>query len=513
MPLTLPEARTRSGLVHDVVADIHLDLTEPDRYLVEATLSFGCRSVGSSTFLELVGARDLQVSTAEGVGHDYDGERITLTGLAEHNEVTLVARMPYVTDGDGMTAVTDPADGERYVCSYTAMDIAHRVIPCFDQPDLKTIFKVSVSGPAHWTVLANGPALDHDGTRRNFGATPPISSYLFFVAAGPWTSFTWDEPYSGAPGGSLPFGWHARASQADALAREAVWLRDLTSKAFAHYTSIFDEPYAFADYQQVFSPGLNWGAMEFPGCVAFRDEYLTPGEPTAIQRQALASVVCHEMAHMWFGDLVTMRWWEDSWLNESFADFMGYEVSARIGESDGWTNAALTRKPTAYAADSRRSTHPIAEDAENLIDADTAFANFDMITYAKGNAVLRQLVTWLGEEDFLRGVNAHLSAHPFGNATLADFLDALASSTDRDVRTWAETWLRSTGFDTIRLRPDADGVPTLTRLGSRPHPLALTAFDDALRARLQRLEHLCPGDFAAVRRQVDILATAFAPAC
>ena len=466
MSLTLQEARTRSALIRDVDTVVHVDLTSTAHYTLEATVTFACTTPGASSFLELADA-----IAVESPGDYVDG-RIVLSDLQAENTVTVRATMPYVTDGDGMTAVTDPADGERYVSAYTAMDIARRVIPCFDQPDIKSSFTLSVTAPSHWTVLANGRFDRREGDTWFFRRTPRFSSYIFFFCGGPYVSRTWDEPYAGS---TLPFGWHARASQADALDREFAGLKATTSAAFSHYTSVFTEPYPFEDYQQVFTPGLNWGAMEFPGCVAFRDEYLTPGPPTAIQHAGMTSVISHEMAHMWFGDLVTFRWWEDSWLNESFADYMGYEVGGRSIGASLWTAAALGRKPTAYRADARRSTHPIAEDAENLPDVDTAFANFDMITYAKGNAVLRQLVTWLGEDDFLAGVNAHLSAHPFGNATLADFLDALDGATDRDVRAWAESWLRTTGFDTIRVSLDGD-VPQLTREGSRPHRFVVTGF-------------------------------------
>ena len=475
MSLTLNDARTRSALISDVDTVVHLDLTPLDRYDLVTTITFACATPGAESFLELTDATELDVHASGDTTWQYDGKRITLNNLSAQNTVTVRARMPYVTDGDGMTVVIDPADNERYVSGFTAMDIAQRVIACFDQPDIKTSFTVSVTAPSHWTVLANGLFDRREGDTWFFHPTPRFSTYIFFVCGGPFVSKTWDEPYSRAEGGTLPFGWHARASQAAALDREFEGLKFVTSRAFAHYTSTFDEPYPFADYQQVFTPGLNWGAMEFPGCVAFRDEYLTPGEPTAMQRHAMSSVIAHEMAHMWFGDLVTMAWWEDTWLNESFADYMGYEVAGRATGTDTWTAAALGRKLSAYAADSRRSTHRIAEDAENLVDVDTAFANFDMITYAKGNAVLRQLVTWLGEDDFIRGVNTHLSAHPFGTATLADFLDALDGATDRDVRSWAEAWLRTTGFDTITVTREGD-VPVLTRTGTRPHRFTVMGY-------------------------------------
>ena len=482
MPLQLHEARHRATLVSDVRTRVHLDLTSTEDFGVDATISFTGLQPGQDTFLELAGARDV---TLDGAPAPYDDGRIALRDLGATNEVRVTARLPYVTDGDGMTVTVDPADDERYVCAFTAMDIAQKVVPCFDQPDLKTTFEVSVTAPPHWTVLGNGVlvgrAEDEGAHTWSFEPTPPISSYLFFVAGGPWVSFSWEEPYRPAPGGTLPFGWHARASQEPQLRRDADELRRITSTCFQHYTRIFEPPYAFGDFQQVFTPGLNWGAMEFPGCVAYRDEALTQGEPTALERQWLADVIAHEMAHMWFGDLVTMQWWEDSWLNESFADFMGYDVAAvAAGYDDAWTSAAITRKPTGYRADRRRSTHPIAEDAEKMVDADTAFANFDMITYAKGNAVLRQLGFWLGEEDFLAGVNQHLTAHAFGNATLADFLEALDAATDRDVRGWAELWLRTTGFDELAVTRDGD-VPVLTRSGTRPHRLPVAAYDDSMR--------------------------------
>ena len=482
----LPEARERAVLLTDVHTELHLDLTSPADFGVDATISFRCTRPGASTFLELAGATDV---TLDGQPASYEDGRIALTDLAEHNEVRVTARMSYVTDGDGMTVTIDPADGERYVCAHTSMDITQKVIPCFDQPDIKSTFALTVTAPSHWTVLANGlsegRAPGAGGDVWTFGTTPPFSSYLFTLVGGPWTSVTWDEPYAPAPGGTLPFGWHARASQKRELERDADELRRITSACFQHYTRIFEPEYPYADYQQVFAPGLNWGAMEFPGCVVFRDQALTQGTPTELEREWMASTLAHEMAHMWFGDLVTMKWWEDSWLNESFADFMGYDVAGvAAGYTDAWTSAAITRKPTGYRADRRRSTHPIAEDTEKIVDVDTAFANFDMITYAKGNAALAQLGHWLGEKDFLAGVNRHLTSHAFGNADLADFLDSLDSATDLDVRSWAQAWLRTTGFDTLvvtretgrRAGPDPGGLAS-----APPHRVGVRRRDAARR--------------------------------
>eukprot|EP01032_Pedospumella_encystans_P028682 gene28682-32396_t len=237
----------------------------------------------------------------------------------------------------------------------------------------------------------------------------------------------------------------------------------------------------YDSYDQAFVPGQNWGALESPGCVTYRDELLPRGRVTDLARSQRASVIAHEMAHMWFGNLVTMTWWEDTWLQESFADYMGYRVSADgAGFAGALLQHELLRKPSAYQADERRSTHPVAPEAEDVPDVDAASNNFDAISYSKGNSVLRQLVTWLGDEAFLAGVNAYLGAHRLGNGTLADFMAALDSASDRDVLGWVDVWLRTSGFDTIRVSRDggADGVPVVTRDGTRPHRLRLTSYDE-----------------------------------
>jgi aminopeptidase N len=408
----------------------------------------------------------------------YDGRRITLHELEPRNEVVVEARIPYVNDGDGMHTFTDPADDATYVSALLGMDIAQKVFACFDQPDLKAPIALTVMGPAEWTMVANGRETERDGDVRTFTTTPPISTYLFVVCAGPWHSRTWEHA-------GLPFGWHIRKSMSNELDRDFEDMKHVTEACFDFYTEAFDEPYPFDSYDQVMQPGHNWGALETAGCVTFRDEYVPRNEPDAGALVDRATVIAHEMAHMWFGDLVTMKWWQDTWLNESFADFMGYHVAHEVGVLGSWPDFSLNRKPTGYAADSRRSTHPIAEDAEHLVDVDTAFNNFDMITYAKGASVLRQLVTWLGWDTFVAGTNVYLTKHRFGNAELADYLEALDSVTDRDVRGWAEVYLRTTGFDTIHVTRDGD-VPVLGRDGSRPHRFTLAAFngDDAHQSRV-----------------------------
>jgi aminopeptidase N len=482
--LTYTEALSRAARISDVTYRLDLDLTSRESFGCRTTVTFDLLDPRATTFLELANAAELRltVNGAPVESPAYDGTRITLHDLAPSNEVVVEARVPYVNDGDGMHTVTDPADDATYVAAYAGMDLAHRVFACFDQPDLKATITLTVHAPDDWTVVANGRLLESDDTTWRFTTTPPISTYLFTVCAGPWHSRTWEHA-------GLPFGWHARASLAAELDRDFDNLREVTERCFDFYTQTFDEPYPFDSYDQVMGPGHNWGAMETAGCVTFRDEYLPRNEPDAGELVDRATVIAHEMAHMWFGDLVTMKWWQDTWLNESFADFMGYHVAHEAGVLGSWPDFSLNRKPTGYIADGRRSTHPIAEDAEHLVDVDTAFTNFDMITYAKGASVLHQLVIWLGWDTFVKGTNVYLTRHRFGNAELADYLEALDSVTDRDVRGWAQSYLRTTGFDTIRVTRDGD-VPVLEREGSRPHRFSVAGLEgsDVTGTRLVDLE-------------------------
>jgi aminopeptidase N len=334
-----------------------------------------------------------------------------------------------------------------------------------------------------WTVLSNGrPAIRQSPMTQagawEFAPTPPIPIDLFVLCAGPWHSRTFEH-------GGLPMGWHARRSLAPELDRDFDELRRVTEQCFDHYAELFDEPFPFDSYDQVLVPELNWGAMETPGCVTFRDELIPRGRITEDERRFRAMVIAHEMSHMWFGDLVSLTWWEDIWLNESFAEYMGFRVSEdAAGFAGPWVGFQVTHKPRAMVADRRRSTHPVAPLPEDVPDVDTASTNFDAISYVKGASALRQLVTWMGDEDFLAGVNAHLTKHRFANATLADLVGALDEASPREVRAWAEVWLRQSGHDTIRVERDGD-VPVLVRDGVRPHRFLVAAYDDAL-AELDR---------------------------
>jgi aminopeptidase N len=477
--LTLGEARHRAARLSEVSYDLELDLAqdgdgnEHDTFGSRSVVRF--RSTDERTFLELAGAVEVAVKVNGAVADaSYDGARIHLDHLAVDapNEVVVTARLPYVTDGDGMHRTVDPADGETYVGAYLGMDIAQKVFACFDQNDLKAPISMTVRADPAWTVLANGRTLEGADGRWRFATTPPIPPALVVVAAGPWASVRWEHA-------GLPFGWHARASLAAELDRDAAELRAATVGCFDHYAAIFTEPYPFDSYDQVFVPGLNWGAQEMPGCVTYRDELLPRGTVPEDVRLLRTAVIAHEMAHMWFGDLVTMTWWEDTWLQESFADYLGYRVAADGADTPGaLLGHEAGRKPWAYDADERRSTHPVAPAPEEVPDVDAAMTIFDAISYAKGNSVLRQLATWLGDDTFLAGVNAYLARHRFGNATLADFVTALDEASDRDVRGWVDAWLRTSGFDTLRVERDGE-VPVIHRDGTRPHRIRVTAYDDA----------------------------------
>ncbi|MCI3270446.1 aminopeptidase N [Streptomyces cylindrosporus] len=490
--LTRDEAQTRAKLLDVHRYTIDLDLTTGDETFDSRTVIRFTAGTDADTFVELKPA-ELRSATLDGHPLDpgtLDGNRLPLKNLtAGEHELRVEASMRYSRTGEGMHRFTDPTDGETYVYTQLFMEDVQRVFAAFDQPDLKAVFELTVKAPEAWTVLANG-ITEHLGEGRWQAApTPLISTYLVAVAAGPWHSVRTEHR-------GLPFGLHCRRSLAPYLDPDADELFEITKQCYDRYHEKFEEPYPFDSYDQAFVPEFNAGAMENPGLVTFRDEFVYRSAVTDAERQTRAMVVAHEMAHMWFGDLVTLRWWDDIWLNESFAEYMGYQTLTEATRfADTWTDFGVVRKGWGYDADQRPSTHPVAP--ENVDDTASALLNFDGISYAKGASALRQLVAWLGEKDFLAGINTHFARHRFGNATLADFIDSLASATDRDVHAWADAWLRTTGVDTLRpvVTPGEDGTCTLRveRDGSRPHRIAVGLYDQdvadegrhlTLRARL-----------------------------
>ncbi|MET9956568.1 aminopeptidase N [Streptomyces sp. NPDC006339] len=476
--LTRDEAQTRAQLldVHHYTVD--LDLTTGDETFASTSLiRFTARAAGD-TFVELK-PETLHSAVLDGEPLDtaaLDGNRLPLTLTEGEHTLRVSTTMRYSRTGEGMHRFTDPTDGETYVYTQLFMEDVQRVFAAFDQPDLKAVFEVSVTAPEGWTVLANGITEQQPDGRWTAAPTPPLSTYFVCVAAGPWHSIRTEHA-------GLPFGIHCRRSLAPHLDADADEILDVTRACYDRYHEKFDEPYPFDSYDQAFVPEFNAGAMENPGLVTFRDEFVFRSAVTDTERMTRAMVIAHEMAHMWFGDLVTLRWWDDIWLNESFAEYMGFQtVNEACSDrfADTWTDFGVTRKAWGYEADQRPSTHPVAPDPDAVPDTASALLNFDGISYAKGASALRQLVAWMGEEDFLAGINIHFKRHRFGNATLADFIDNLAAATDRDVHGWAERWLRTTGVDTLTPRLEGGGKRwrlTVDRDGSRPHRIRVGVYD------------------------------------
>ena len=483
--LTFAEAQERARLIAVSSYAVDLDLTRgPEVFGSRTVIRFSCSSPGAASFVE-VRVAHLVSATLNGRPLDPDhliANRLTLEDLQPDNELVVEADMPYVSTGDGMHRFVDPIDDETYVGAYLGGDNAQRVFANFDQPDLKATLAASVTAPPGWSVVSNGRQLGltteqglvaQEG-RWEFAETPPLSTYLFAVVAGPLHSV--ESEHRGTP-----FALHCRRSLAAYLDAEAPEIFAITHACFDRYADIFDEPYPFDSYDQAFVPELNWGAMESPGCITFRDDLVYRSAVTEVQRQHRGMVIAHEMAHMWFGDLVTMRWWDDLWLSESFAEYMGFQVLSEATRfTDTWTAFAMERKTLGYDADQRPSTHPVAPDAVDVTDTEAALANFDGISYAKGASALRQLVAWLGEDVFLAGINDFLGRHRFGVATLADLLDSLSGASGLDVHRWADRWLRTTGVDTLRVVRGDEARPGgvyVEHPGLRPHRVALGLYD------------------------------------
>ncbi|WP_416873146.1 aminopeptidase N [Kitasatospora sp. SC0581] len=488
--LTRAEAVERHHLLDVRTVRLDLDLTRGREVFGSTTvIRFGCTTPGAGTYVDVkpaalrrvvLNGRELDVAALR-------AGRFPLTGLAADNELTVEADMAYSHTGEGMHRFTDPADGEDYVYTQSFLDDGPRVFASFDQPDLKARYTVSVTAPRQWTVVGNGVGRQVTPGRWEFAPTPAISSYLVSVVAGPLHSVRAEHD-------GIPLGLHCRRSLAAHLDADAPELLEVTRQGFDHYHRVFRHRYPFDSYDQCFVPEFNAGAMENPGCVTLRDEFVFRSAVDDTRREERALVVVHEMAHMWFGDLVTMNWWDDLWLNESFAEYMAYSVTASSTRfTSAWTGFAANRKTWGYDADQRPSTHPVAPGTVD--DTAQALQNFDGISYAKGAAALRQLVAWLGEEAFLAGVNDYFDEHAFGNATLDDLLRALAATSGRDVHGWADRWLRTTGVDTLRLT-DGRIEHTSADGGPRPHQLTVGHYRRTTEGALELADRV-PLDLAA----------------
>ncbi|MFC6021890.1 aminopeptidase N [Plantactinospora solaniradicis] len=482
--LTRVAATERAALLTVESYDIELDLTGGEVVFRSVTrIRFRSTTPGAGTFVEVRPTRLLGVRL-NGRALDpaaLDDNQFALTGLLADNTLVVEAEMAYSNAGEGLHRFVDPADGNTYLYAMSGIDNAQRIFACFDQPDLKAPVVLSVVAPTDWTVAGNGElAATPAPGRWEFAATPPLATYLVSLIAGPYHLLRGEHD-------GIPLGVYCRRSLAEYLDRDADEIFTVTRQCLDRLHELFDVRYPFGKYDQAFVPEFNMGAMENPGLVTFRDEFLHRSAVTDAEREQRANTIAHEMAHMWFGDLVTLRWWDDLWLNESFAEYFGTRVTAeatRFGSA--WTTFALRRKAWGYAADQRPSTHPVAP--SEVPDAAEALSNLDGISYAKGASVLRQLVAWLGDEAFLAGLRGFFATHRFGNATLADLLAALSASSGRDLTGWAEVWLRQPQLNTlraeIRLRDDGhyaevavvqsapSGHPLL-----RPHRIGVGLYD------------------------------------
>jgi aminopeptidase N len=452
--LSREEAIDRATLIRDPRYSITLDLTQEDAFLSDTVIRFGCVRAGTETFVDITA---LSVTAIELNGQSvppdaFDGNRVLLRGLAEQNEVHIVASCAYNRTELGMHRFVDPADGNVYVHTHFEPFGAHRVFACFDQPDLKGTFDFAVIGLPGWVAVANSrpagePATRNGTIRWTFETTEPMPAYITCVAAGPYHEVREQH-------GDIDLGLLCRQSLAQHL--DAEELLQITKQGFDFFEPAFGYPYMFGGkYDQIFVPESNSGAMENAGLVTFNDLYLFRSRVTDAARERRAETILHEMAHMWFGDLVTMRWWNDLWLNESFASFMA--VLSQVGATrwkGAWTTFADTEKTWAYKQDQLPTTHPIVAEVP---DVESIHLNFDGITYAKGASVLRQLVAWVGEEQFLQGIKAYCKRHEFDNAELADFLDALEAASGRDLHAWSKEWLETAGVNTLRARFDTEG--------------------------------------------------------
>ncbi len=449
--LTRDEAQTRARLLEAGSYTIELDLTTSEKtFASTTTITFSCSEPGASTFADLVDATVHEI-TLNGVTLDpsavYADSRIQLDDLQADNVLVVRADCTYSRSGEGLHRFVDPVDDRVYLYSQFEVPDARRVYTTFEQPDLKSVFTFVVTAPEHWKVVSNAPTpapeSRGDGTAVwHFPATKKMSTYITALVAGEYHEV--QDVYEGKHG-TIPLGHYCRQSLVEFLDRDE--LVKLTKQGFEFFEDAFDFPYPFVKYDQLYVPEYNMGAMENAGCVTLRDEYLPRSHQPRSFYEFRCSVILHEMAHMWFGDLVTMKWWDDLWLNESFAEWACYHAEAEATEYvESWTGFANARKQTGYRQDQQPTTHPIAADNYDLQAVEV---NFDMITYAKGASVLKQLVAWVGLEPFLGGLQQYFKDFAFGNSEFNDLLLALEKASGRELDGWAHEWLQTAGVNTL----------------------------------------------------------------
>ncbi len=494
--LTQEQAIERAALLDVDSYTVDLDLTDgagkpgEGTFRSTTTVRFSCHRPGASSWIDLVAAR-VATATLNGAALDVAGydeaNGIALPALAAQNEVIIEADGQYMNTGEGLHRFADPVDGGVYLYTQFETADAKRMYACFDQPDLKALHRIRVVAPAGWVVVSNAPCQRTEdaaggATRHVFADSARISPYIVALVAGPYAQ--WSDEYTNGEA-TIPLGIYCRASLAEHMDAERLFTE--TKQGFGFYHHAFGVRYPFEKYDQCFVPEFNAGAMENAGCVTLLEDYVFRSRVTRFLYERRCETVLHEMAHMWFGDLVTMRWWDDLWLNESFATWASVLCQSQATEYTGaWTTFATVEKAWAYRQDQLPSTHPIACD---IPDVQAVEVNFDGITYAKGASVLRQLVAYVGLEEFLAGLRLYFTRHAWGNATLADLLAALEQASGRDLSGWSAQWLETTGLNTLRPEFTVDGAGAFTSFavlqgGARPgagerrtHRLAVGVYD------------------------------------
>jgi len=502
--LTRIEAQERAGIVSVSSYEVVLDLTQgAETFRSTTTVRFSA-TAGASTFIDSI-TRAVHSVTLNGRSLDVaavnDGVRIQLDELADDNVLVVDADAEYTNTGEGLHRFVDPVDGEVYLYSQFEVPDSRRMFAVFEQPDLKATFSFTVTAPAYWQMVSNQPTPEPvaiDGTDNatwTFEPTPRISSYITALIAGPYVVER--SELTSSDGRVIPLGVFSRASLSQYM--DADYIFEKTRQGFEFYEKQFAYPYPFDKYDQLFVPEFNAGAMENAGAVTFTETYVFRSKVTDAVRERRVVTVLHELAHMWFGDLVTMRWWNDLWLNESFAEYMSTLATADATEwTEAWATFASTEKSWAYRQDQLPSTHPIVATINDLEDVQV---NFDGITYAKGASVLKQLVAWVGQTEFMAGVARYFDAHAFGNTELVDLLTELETTSGRDLGEWSKLWLETAGVNTLRPEIATDENGTITSFSVlqtaiaeyptiRPHRLAIGfySFDGDALVRTKRVE-------------------------
>ena len=513
--LSKVEALTRSRLITVKNYDIEIDLREvasSATFHTRATVTF-LAEPGESSFIDAI-AQTVHRVVLNGkdlpVAEVFQDSRIALSELKADNTLQIDADFVYTNSGEGLHRFVDPVDQEIYLYTQFEVPDSRRVFPVFEQPDLKATFRFTVHAPSHWEVVSNQPTPAAEpalnGSTWNFTATPRISSYITALVAGPYAVVR-DELVSSS-GKTIPLGVFSRKSLSQYL--DTDYIIDITRRGFEYFESRFGVPYPFEKYDQLFVPEFNAGAMENAGAVTFTESYVFRSQVSDAVRERRVVTILHELAHMWFGDLVTMRWWNDLWLNESFAEWASTIATAEATEwTEAWTTFQAMEKSWAYRQDQLPSTHPIVA---NIRDIEDVQVNFDGITYAKGGSVLKQLVAWVGEDAFSRGVHNYFVKHQWSNATLADFLEELEDTSGRKLRGWSELWLETAGVNTLypEISVDDSGVITSFQIRQtapvewptlRPHRLAVgfcNPGEDGILQRVWRTELDIDGELSEV---------------